>query len=206
MFVIDPDGQRLKFSGTQLEHFFNFQWLSHLQFSSVGIATTALFRSALAMKRKELSRRERWLGVRFEKDILSGAAPPIYLKWMDSIIGYGAFASRKIPSGTYIGEYTGIIRKRRKRKDRTNDYTFEYTIGDWMRNPYIIDAKAWGNHTRFINHDATAPNLETFSVFAGGVMHIIFKTRREINMDEQLAYDYGDIFWKKRSKEMRKLY
>ena len=138
--------------------------------------------------------------MRFEKEILTGATPPVYLKWIDTTIGYGVFASRSIAAGIYIGEYTGMVRKRRQRKDRTNDYTFEYTIGDWARNPYIIDAKTWGNHTRFINHDGAAPNLETLSVFAGGIMHIIFMAKREIKVDEQLAYDYGDIFWKKRSK------
>ncbi|NGX44969.1 MAG: hypothetical protein K940chlam2_00109 [Chlamydiae bacterium] len=206
MLVIDSEGQGLDLSQRAVEKLFNFEWYFHLQFSSVAIASKALSKSAVAMKRKELSRRERWLGARFEKEILAGVTPAIYLKWIDSTIGYGVFALRAIPSGTYVGEYTGIIRKRRRYKDRTNDYTFEYTIGDWMRNPYIIDAKAGGNHTRFINHDRVAPNLDTMSVFAGGVMHIIFMAKREIKIDEQLSYDYGDIFWKKRAKEVRGLY
>jgi hypothetical protein len=206
MFLVDSEGKRTDFNRHRLESFFHFEWLSHLQFSSEAIAASVLLRSAIALKRKELSRREQWLGARFEKEILSGLTPAVYLKWIDATVGYGLFALRDIPSGTYIGEYTGAVRKRRGHADRTNDYTFEYTIGDWRRNPYIIDAKSQGNHTRFINHDREAPNLETLSVFAGRVSHIVFMARREIKADEQLAYDYGDIFWKKRPEEVRPLY
>ena len=75
--------------------------------------------------------------------------------------------------------------------------SFEYLIG-W-NSAYTIDAKHKGNITRFINH-SYEPNLEPLGVFSRGVMHIILRTKKWIKKGQQITYDYGPQYWKKREK------
>lgn len=176
-------------------------WRNSLIFQTEAFRRKALKESKKAMKRKDLSIRENWLGVRFQKEISSGYIPKISIRYIDEVFEYGVFAEENIPIGAYIGEYTGLIRKRKRRADRKNDYCFEYTIGDWVYNPFIIDAKERGNFTRWINHSED-PNVESLSVFVDGIMHIIFVALKPIKAGSQMCYHYGDTFWKKRRHKM----
>jgi len=182
---------------SEVEKAMQFRWISHLHFQTPLIEQKVQTRSFRAIRKKELDMREKWLGLRFHPHLTKPKLPPVSIRWIDEEFGYGVFADRYIPAHAFIGEYTGTIRKRMPRIDKNNDYCFEYTIGDWLRNPYIIDAEKEGNFTRFINH-SDDPNLETRSVYANGVMHIILITTTEIEKGEQLGYHYGDYFWKKR--------
>ena len=187
----------------ELSHLLEFTWEKALQFPIERVLYRVVKQSSKAMKRKDLSVRERWLGVRFQKEILQGLVPRLSIRYIDPVFGYGVFAEQDFSVGAYIGEYTGVIRKRRSRKDRTNDYCFAYTIGDWVYNPFIIDAKERGNYTRFLNH-SEEPNVESLSVYAGGIMHIIFVALKPIRKGSQMCYHYGDIFWKKRRHSEKK--
>ena len=64
---------------------------------------------------------------------------------------------------------------------------------------FTIDSEMQGNYTRFINHSET-PNVESRSFFYDGVFHIAFRTIREIEVGEELTYDYGEIYWQSRRK------
>ena len=178
------------------------RWRSHIRFRESGYERKARRRSAYAMRKKELNLREKWLGCRFQHEIIEGTLPEVSIRYIDSVLNYGVFAEESIPKGKFIGEYTGVIRKRKWGSDRKNDYCFEYTIGDWIYNPFIIDAKDEGNMTRFMNHSED-PNIESLSVFADGLMHIIFITEKKIEKGEQLCYHYGDTFWKKRRRAVK---
>lgn len=181
----------------ELEQIMGFTYLPALTFESEKIEQRVRKRSQLALKKDELSIREKWLGVHF-KEVLAKGTPPYHLsiRWIDETMGFGVFAEEKIPAHAFLGEYTGKIRKR-KRGDWKNDYCFEYAIGLWIRNPFIIDAQDQGNYCRFINH-AESPNLESVSIFANGIMHIILVALKPIEKGAQLTYHYGDTFWKKR--------
>ncbi len=172
-------------------------WLNALEFQTDGYIQKILKQSKRAMRKKELSIRAKWLGVRYKQEVSNGYMPKISIRYIDEHFGYGGFAEEDIAVGAYIGEYTGIVRKRRWRKDRKNDYCFEYTIGDWVYNPFIIDAKGKGNFTRYINHSED-PNVESLSVYVDEVMHIIFVALKPIKAGSQMCYHYGDTFWKKR--------
>ena len=181
----------------ELEEKMQLRYVKSLDFPTDQIIEKVLKQSKKAMKRKELSIRERWLGIHFQKEISEDYEPNFSIRWIDEVLGYGAFAEDDIAAGAYIGEYTGLVRKRRRRVDRKNDYCFEYTIGDWVYNPFIIDAKVQGNFTRYINHSENH-NVESLSVYVEAVMHIIFVALKPIKAGSQLCYHYGDIFWKKR--------
>lgn len=180
------------------------QLISHLVFQSEKIEREVRRRSAKAIKNGELGRKGNWLGVHYGKEIREGVAPLTAICYIDEVFGYGAFAKEEIALGAYVGEYVGLVRRRTFWKDRKNDYLFEYSIGDWPRNPYVIDAREKGNFTRFINHSET-PNLDTLSVYAEGVMHIIFIAKKRILAGEQLSYHYGETFWRKRRADLHPL-
>ena len=197
--LLKNSSEFLELSKAEFEKKMEIRWLDHLDFSNEKVIQKVVCRSEKAMKKKELSIREKWIGTHFHKEILYSFLPMVSIRWIDEKIGYGVFAEKDIPAGAYIGEYTGLVRKRTRWIDRKNDYCFEYTIGDWIYNPFIIDAKDQGNFTRYINH-RDDPNLDPLSVFADGVMHIVFVTKKIIPKGAELSYHYGDTFWKKRSK------
>ena len=175
------------------------RWRKTIRFRDLAYERKAYKRADYAMRKKELSLRENWLGAHFSKEVERGVHPDFSIRYIDPVLGYGVFAEEEIPKGGYIGEYTGMIRKRRRGSDKKNDYCFEYTIGDWVYNPFIIDAKEEGNMTRYMNH-SEEPNVESLSVFVQGLMHIIFVAEKPIAPGDQLCYHYGDIFWKKRRR------
>ena len=121
----------------------------------------------------------------------------IYIRWINRYLGYGIFAAKPIPANTFIGEYTGVVKRRDNRKNRFNDYVFSYDLcGKATR--WCIDAKERGNFTRFLNHSDT-PNLTSRWVIKDGITHIIFFSNRFIPEHTQMTYCYGPWYWRSRS-------
>ena len=139
----------------------------------------------------------RWACSLFEKELLQDRAVPLEIKKVNPLVGLGVYATKIIPELGFIGEYTGVVRKRQRRKDTLNDYVFGYVIGP-HETPWVIDAEEKGNFTRFINH-SYEPNLTSRWIISEGVGHIIFFANRTIMPGEQLTYDYGPNYWIKRS-------
>jgi len=150
------------------------------------------------MKRKECVAMNRWVSTLFadscdqRREISS-----VDIKFINPLVGYGIFATANIAALTYVGEYTGIVEKRNKRKNSCNDYIFGYVVcGD--ETSWVIDAEHQGNFTRFINH-SYQPNLTSRWIIIDEVTRIILFSNRLIRLGEQLTYDYGPYYWKKRS-------
>jgi euchromatic histone-lysine N-methyltransferase len=63
---------------------------------------------------------------------------------------------------------------------------------------YCIDARRYGNIARFINHSCE-PNLIPVKVYVDHqdlkFPRIAFFAVRDIEANEELAFDYGDKFW-----------
>jgi hypothetical protein len=171
------------------------QYLSHLTFQTPRL----LAKIQNAIQKEPLNQKQRWLGKYFQKEIQEGYTRPLLVKWIDSDVGYGAFAEEVIPKFTFIGEYVGLVRKRSLFRRNSNTYCFDYPIGD-LKSPYVIDAKDQGNLTRFINH-SDHPNLEPAAAYSEGLLHIILFTKEVIAPGTQLVYDYGEDFWAGRKKK-----
>jgi SET domain-containing protein len=122
---------------------------------------------------------------------------PHIIDKVNPLVGFGVFATQSIPYLTYIGEYAGELRARKRKTDRSNNYIFGYMVG-FFGTPWIIDASKKGNFTRFINH-SFHPNVNSRGVIVDGLYHIIFFANRRIEKGEQLTYDYGPTYWNKRS-------
>jgi uncharacterized protein len=153
-----------------------------------------------ALLRAKIEVRQKWFGHFYAKEMERAAFPDVLVKWIDPTLGYGLFAEVEIPARTFVGEYTGMVRRRLK-SDRTNNYCFDYAVIPGKKGPFIIDAKEKGNLSRFVNHSSEG-NLEPLSLFHGGIVHIVLHTRRKVRAGEQLCYDYGEEYWKKKEQSI----
>lgn len=94
----------------------------------------------------------------------------ITLKFIDEDIGYGLFSSIDIEQGYIIGEYTGVVsRNRNTPMNGLSDYSVFYPSND---GSFEIDAKEYGNITRFINHSST-PNVKFHTILEHHVPHVL---------------------------------
>ena len=105
------------------------------------------------------------------------------------IQGLGVFATRAIPAGTRLIEYTGErltdaqADARYPEDDESGSHhTFLFSIADDV----VIDAAFHGNDARWINHSCD-PNCD--AVVEDGRLWI--ETIRDVKRGEELAYDYA---------------
>lgn len=178
---------------------FEVEYINTLYFQNIKTLKKVLSSCCRGVEAENISEKEIWLGTYYRDEILKGTSPSIYIKWIGNEKGYGVFAKKDLKRGSFIGNYSGVLRKHKKSLDRKNGYCFEYQTGESKKTPFTVDAKYLGNHTRFINH-GSSPNLALFNAYLMGITHIILMTKRDVKRDEELTYDYGPDYWKKRAK------
>ena len=150
-------------------------------------------------QKKTIESRQKWLGVYYAQEILTPPSFNYTIAWIQDEIGYGILTNEPLAKNTFIGEYVGLVRKKGIFGRWKNSYCFDYTIDLEEEAHYVIDAKTYGNFTRYIN-DKKKGNLDTVSILSGGIMHIILIANRDIPTGQELTYHYGDDFWEKRKK------
>lgn len=117
-------------------------------------------------------------------------------------MGWGVRAMQDIPQGSFICEYVGELISDAEADVREDDsYLFDLDNKDG--EVYCIDARYYGNISRFINH-LCDPNIIPVRVF---MLHqdlrfprIAFFSSRDIFTGQELGFDYGDRFWDIKSK------
>ncbi|KAM3874406.1 histone-lysine N-methyltransferase EHMT1 [Diretmus argenteus] len=116
--------------------------------------------------------------------------------------GWGVRALQDIPQGTFICEYVGEIISEAEAEMRDND-SYLFSMDNKPKDLYCIDARFYGNISRFINH-MCEPNLFACRVFTTHqdlrFPHIAFFTCENIKAGEELGFNYGDHFWEVKSK------
>jgi hypothetical protein len=117
----------------------------------------------------------------------SGAAPAYRLR-RSPVHGTGLFATRAIPKGERILEYTGErishdeADRRHANKADDDNHTFLFTIDE----DTVIDGGVGGNDSRLINHSCD-PNCEV--IISDG--RPLVEAVRAVSPGEELAYDYN---------------
>lgn len=177
----------------QIAEKIGIQWLLKLEFESPELLSTIQEKMSNLHAKGKLSKRELWLGSYYGRELQSAHFPDVRISWINSQVGWGVFANRHFKKGEWIGEYCGLVRKRRK-KDRLNAYCFEYRLSQEVATKYLIDAENQGNLARFINHSSN-PNLITDLVYCNGLPHVILTVKNPVAKNEQLLYDYGPDYW-----------
>ena len=141
----------------------------------------------------------KWLGALYVEQIKSHNIADVSIRWIDETLGYGLFAEEEIKAWEFIGEYTGVVRKRHLFPGKKNDYRFVYPTSFFFVGKHVIDGKDKGNEIRYANH-SDDPNSEAISVFCDGLFHIILRACKNIPANSQITYDYSDRYWKSRRR------
>jgi uncharacterized protein len=117
------------------------------------------------------------------------------------IHGRGVFALKRIPKGTRIIEYKGMLitdkeaDRRYSRIQAHSPHTMLFSVDDGL----VIDATRKGNSARWINHSC-APNCEIEEEH-----HRVFiESRRDISAGEELTYDYNLQIGEKHTKTAKR--
>lgn len=126
------------------------------------------------------------------------------------IQGLGAFATRFIPAGTRLIEYTGERLTPAEAEARYPDvpgerhHTYLFALDDEVDGEEIevvIDAAVGGNAARFINHSC-APNCDAVIERA----RIWIDTIRDVEPGEELAYDYAYLLEERHTPAAKRRY
>ncbi|XP_022085273.1 histone-lysine N-methyltransferase EHMT2-like [Acanthaster planci] len=117
-------------------------------------------------------------------------------------IGWGVRVTQDVPQGTFICEYSGELISDAE-ADKREDDSYLFDLDNEEREVYCIDARYYGNVSRFINHQCD-PNIVPVRVFIEhrdiSFPRIAFFASRDIKAQEELGFDYGDKFWAIKSK------
>ncbi|CAI5794360.1 histone-lysine N-methyltransferase EHMT1 isoform X1 [Podarcis lilfordi] len=112
-------------------------------------------------------------------------------------MSWGVRTMQDIPLGTFVCEYVGELISDSEANVREED-TYLFELGDQNKDVYCIDARFYGNISRFINHFCE-PNLTAVRVFMSHqdlrFPRIAFFSTKNIQAGEEIGFDYGDRFW-----------
>ncbi|KAK3555456.1 hypothetical protein QTP86_016095 [Hemibagrus guttatus] len=117
-------------------------------------------------------------------------------------MGWGVRTLQDIPRGTFVCEYVGEIISDAEADVREID-SYLFSLDSKVGDMYCIDARFYGNISRFINHHCE-PNLFPCRVFTSHqdlrFPHIAFFASKNISAGDELGFDYGDHFWDVKGK------
>lgn len=177
----------------------NFTFGNHLFFEDVKTLKKVFYLSKYSHEMGYIDQRKLFRGIYYQSEIKNCIVPKVDIEWISEVLGYGVFARETILPKTFVGEYVGIVKKRPLLM-RENLYAMRYPTTFLRKRDHYIDSKHQGNFTRFINH-SPIPNLEIESVYFPPFTRMIFTAKRKIEPNEQLLFDYGEEYWKKKSFE-----
>lgn len=183
----------------QFKSFFQVKYCSHLYFPDYLFFQRVLNDCPWMIRKSFLGEENREQGKLYQKELAQGTVKNVVIKWIDETLGYGLFAMHDLPANTYVGEFTGLVRRLSRRYPDQNEYCFHYPTRFWSWNYTVVDALMYGNETRFINH-SDDPNLQPLCLCERNLLHIVFITKVPIQAGAQLTYDYGKDFWRHRHK------
>eukprot|EP01052_Picozoa_sp_SAG31_P021081 SAG31_NODE_1612_length_7743_cov_6.653323_2_plen_928_part_00 len=122
-------------------------------------------------------------------------ALPIFTAATNSVRGIGAYASRSLAPGAFVGEYAGeiVLDDETEGTDRERS---EYLFG--LGDGFSVDAQRMGNKTRRINHGTgSMANVSSQVVNHHGVRKVVMRAKSRIQSGEELRFDYGkDARWR----------
>ncbi len=108
------------------------------------------------------------------------------LKVKRGLAGLGLFTNKIIAREEYILEYTGEVITEEEANRRGGKYLFT------LNEKYVIDGKGRSNIARYINHSCK-PNC--YAELSHDEKQVFFRAEREIDSDEELTCDYGEVYF-----------
>ncbi|KAG8010868.1 Histone-lysine N-methyltransferase EHMT1, partial [Nibea albiflora] len=125
--------------------------------------------------------------------------PPLIFECNHACSCWRTCKNRVVQNGL---RYVGEIISEAEAEMRQND-AYLFSLDDKPQDLYCIDARFYGNISRFLNH-MCEPNLFACRVFTTHqdlrFPHIAFFASENITAGEELGFNYGDHFWEVKSK------
>ncbi len=174
-------------SSFELGRLLNFTYHTRIYFRSFSFLSKVI-RHIQAVPIEEEAIR---LGLEYREKIVLGSLLLVEVRWIESIMGFGLFAQEKMNRGEFIGEYVGEIVLHSALD--YSDYYYRYPALDQSGIPFKIDARD-GNIIRFVNHSKKF-NACMHRAYVAPFYHQILIADRDIEIGEQILYDYGDRYW-----------
>ncbi|KAG4430406.1 hypothetical protein IFR05_014112 [Cadophora sp. M221] len=117
------------------------------------------------------------------------------------LVGFGLYLAEAVKKGDFLSEYVGenISSEEADRRGIVYDRKYLSFLFD-LNQDRVIDAARLGNKTRFINHSSTTAdglNCEAKIVLVNGEHRIKFVALRDIDVGEELLFNYGKKFAEK---------
>jgi len=113
--------------------------------------------------------------------------------------GRSVVVKRLFEKNEWVVEYNGELISAKEAEKREQEYKLDPSIGSYMfffesqGKKFCIDAtKETDKKGRLINHSMKTPNLKPQKVILKGIPKLIFVANRDIQIGEELLYDYGD--------------
>ncbi len=191
--------QPKKLSIAAFEAFFGVVYRPYLYFPSYAALCQTIANCPYILRCKWLAQENYALTQQYKRSLMQGMLAPLYVKWMNDSLGYGILAEKEIVKGSFVGEYTGVVRQLLRLQQNQNAYCLHYPTRFWSRQYMVIDALQEGNLMRFMNH-SDCPNVEPVCLVDRGLLHLAFIAKCDITQHTQLTFDYGNDFWQHRQK------
>lgn len=201
VFKLQPHGMNVPMvlSLEGFEKALGFHYRPFLTFASYSWLKYVVHQCPYILRCRSLTSENYGWAKKFNAEISEGRTAPIYIKWIDSTLGYGAFAGDDISADSFVGEYTGVVRRLYRKHPDHNPYCFHYPTKLWSLKTCTVDSMREGNLTRFFNH-SNKPNLQPICAVDRGLLHLIFIAGRDIAQGQQLTFDYGEDYWMRRKQ------
>lgn len=186
-------------SRKEFEQFFAITYLQNLTFPSYSLLTEIIRKCPWLLAKTVVGEEHRSLGSALRSALFSGKVAPCSIRWINQELGYGLFAENRIAKMSFIGQYTGIVRRVNRLKSDLNGYCMHLPTKFFSWGYYLIDAYKGGNELRFSNHSGK-PNMKPFCLVDRSLIHIGLFATRDIEPGEELTFNYGKDYWKYRTK------
>uniref|UniRef100_A0A0N4ZKF2 [histone H4]-lysine(20) N-methyltransferase n=1 Tax=Parastrongyloides trichosuri TaxID=131310 RepID=A0A0N4ZKF2_PARTI len=149
--------------------------------------------------RKTASQIEKERKTQLEFEICTKANEDHLEIYTDKVKGRGCKTRKIFKKGDFVIEYIGTLLSAKAANKLEKEYKKDENLGSYMyyfnhkgRNWCIDATKESPYKARLINHSCLRPNLKTKIVDIGDKFHLIMVALRDIEIGEELLYDYGD--------------
>jgi uncharacterized protein len=191
--IFDHKPYKNNFNNPSLE----IELINHLNFETYEYLKWVILKNKKLLSKSKLDKEQLFLGHLYKDEIRYGKIADISINYINDTKDYGVFANSDFSKNSFIGEYIGLLRKRKGALDQKNDYLFEYLLGYETSTPFTIDARETSNLMRFVNHSDKG-NITPTPVLINNVIHIVLLTTKAIKKGDELSYDYGSTYWARR--------
>lgn len=187
------------YNRAQFEAFFKVRYLEAPCYSSFQQLNELVANCPWLLGYTFLGENQRALGTVLRKSLFSGKVLDVAIKWISAEMGYGLFAESQIEKGSFIGQYSGFVRRVSRFYPKLNGYCLHIPTKCCSLRYFVLDALSGGNELRFANH-SDQPTMKPVCLVDRSLVHVGLFATRTIAPGEELTFNYGKDYWKYRRK------